>query len=649
MADPAAGGARQRPGFRSDINGLRAVAVLSVIAFHFRTGLLPGGFSGVDVFFVISGYLMTGIITQRIDAGTFSLGNFYLDRARRIVPALAVLILAVIVCGWFVTLPTEYLALGKHAAASALFVSNMMYWREAGYFDATADAKWLLHTWSLSVEWQFYVLFPLLVMLFCRFVGRARLWIGLAGGAAISFAVMCWLAVYAPTAAFFLLPPRAWEMLLGGIVYLAPALSGRPARLAQIAGLVAIIASARFASQAAWPGLPTLLPTLGAALVILAGKRDSILTGNPVLKRIGLVSYSLYLWHWPVVVLLALYGMLDDWRYIALGIAVSYLMAELSYRHVEPLAARLRAARVAPGARFTQDWRWHGLFLAISVSVAAAGAAVWLKRGVPSRFPAAVIQVEADATPGGPYSARCFSISGPVSTPCVIGPARGPVAGTLLGDSHAEASASAVVAALGGSRRLAFNAYAACPPLLDARITNPESRCAEYIARYLEPQTRPRRTPVVLIARWSGYVGNDQIRIGQSEAAPDVAALAGAIKRTSCALAAGGPTYLLLPTPEFPFNVAPTLQRALWADENAAEITQPLAEHLAKNRQLIAAFHAAERECGVHLLDPLPILCPAGTCTGSRDHRAIIRDTDHISEHGNKLLVPLFRSVVWAN
>ena len=160
----------QNNSFRQDINGLRAIAVIAVVLFHFNASWMPGGFAGVDVFFVISGFLMTGIIFRGIEQENFSILKFYVARANRIIPALAVLCLVLLVFGWFYLTPLDYKALGKHAASSVAFLSNIIYWRESGYFDAASHEKWLLHTWSLSVEWQFYILYPLVLVAMRKFM-----------------------------------------------------------------------------------------------------------------------------------------------------------------------------------------------------------------------------------------------------------------------------------------------------------------------------------------------------------------------------------------------------------------------------------------------------------------------------------------------
>lgn len=208
--------------FRLDINALRAIAVSSVVLYHFNSALLPGGFAGVDVFFVISGFLMTRIIFTRYSENRFSFGEFYISRAKRIIPALSVMLLVTLVAGFFTLSPFEFKTLGKHTLKSALFISNHAYLKEAGYFDTSSMDKWLLHTWSLSVEWQFYLIYPLIIVgLLKTFkyetVKNSIIFIFL-----VSFIYSIYTAYNFPDSAYYLLSSRTWEMLLGGIAYLYP-------------------------------------------------------------------------------------------------------------------------------------------------------------------------------------------------------------------------------------------------------------------------------------------------------------------------------------------------------------------------------------------------------------------------------------------
>lgn len=206
--------------FRKDINGLRAVAVIAVVLFHFNNEWLPGGFAGVDVFFVISGYLMTKIIFEGVENGTFSILAFYSSRAKRIIPALAVCCLVLVLFGWFFLSVIDYEVLSKHVLSSITFLSNIVYATEQGYFDSSSHEKWLLHTWSLSVEWQFYLLFPIFVYFLLKIMSYGKARIAVLITTAFSFLISAIATDIWPSYSYFLLPTRAWEMLVGGIAYL---------------------------------------------------------------------------------------------------------------------------------------------------------------------------------------------------------------------------------------------------------------------------------------------------------------------------------------------------------------------------------------------------------------------------------------------
>ena len=637
---PAAGG------FRGDINGLRTVAVMSVLAFHFAPGFAPGGFVGVDVFFVISGYLMTGIIVGRLTRGTFSLWDFYLARAQRIIPALAAVVAAVLIGGAIFLLPSEFLVVGKHAAGSVTFASNILYWMESGYFDAGAENKWLLHTWSLSVEWQFYLIYPLVMMAVAKVVPHRWFPPLVALAALASFALMLHLSVTSPRSGFFLLPPRIWEMLAGGLIYLLPPLAGIRARMAQIAGLALVFLSVATAQAQAWPDATTLLPVIGTALVILASLRHSRITGNAVVSWIGLRSYSIYLWHWPLAVMLARSDHVGDPAYILAGIAASLVLGHFSWRFLERV---LQADKGKPHIHLSPHvvkLKAHAI-PAVLVGVAAvAGAAVWALRGLPQRFPAEIARIAQDAAPN-PYGPGCFSVVKGVPEPCIVGPHKDRALVTLLGDSHADAEVSALVAVLPSDARggVAFNAYASCAPLLGARSSDPENKCEAFNARFLAAQTRSRTTPLILVAYWNGYFERPSI-LFPGDTKPSADAFAAQFVATACALTKAGPTYAVMPTPQFPVRVAEDLQQRVIRGGKVEDRSVPLAGHLRRSARAIAMLKTAERKCSLRLLDPLPYLCEGGKCPASIDRRPLYYDKHHLSEYGNKRLAPLFRPVI---
>ena len=268
----------QSMGFRSDINFLRAIAVVLVVVFHFSNVALPGGFVGVDIFFAISGYLMTGIIFSQIQKQRFSLLSFYLARAKRIIPALSVMVLSVLVYAWFYLFDVEFIKLLKHAFSSLLFYSNVVYWQEAGYFSASAHQNWLLHTWSLSVEWQFYMVYPIILLLLTKVIGLRWTKLLIILGAIASFAASVYASNIWPDPAYFSLPTRAWQMMVGGIAFLYPVTFNTSSqRAVSLLGLAIMLISAAWVSpEMNWPAWPSALPILGAYLFLIADASKSL-------------------------------------------------------------------------------------------------------------------------------------------------------------------------------------------------------------------------------------------------------------------------------------------------------------------------------------------------------------------------------------
>ncbi len=346
------------PAYRPDIDGLRAVAVLSVVLYHAGVPFLPGGFVGVDIFFVISGYLITRIIAREIAEKRFSIVTFYERRTRRIFPALFVMLAVSFVAASMIALPAEFKEFGDSLTAATFFVSNIYFWQTADYFGGPAHLKPLLHTWSLAVEEQFYIVFPLLLLALTRWA-RGHLFRVLVAVTALSFAASLWAVAAKPNAAFYLLPTRFWELMAGALVALGavPAISDhRWANVFAATGLVLIACAVLFFSSAtAFPGAAALLPVLGAALVIHAGTttQDTVaarlLSMRPMVF-VGLLSYSLYLWHWPVLAFARMArGEMLAPSETALLVAVSFVLAVLSWRFVEkPFRERRIAAKRVP-------------------------------------------------------------------------------------------------------------------------------------------------------------------------------------------------------------------------------------------------------------------------------------------------------------
>jgi peptidoglycan/LPS O-acetylase OafA/YrhL len=391
---PLRGGAPEIP-YRADIDGLRATAVLSVIGFHANQSLIPGGFVGVDIFFVISGFLISSLILNRLKDDTFSFLEFYGRRIRRLFPALTIVLLTTLILGWFTLFPAEYAALGKNTLAGAAFVANIQTYSEIGYFDAPAATKPLLHLWSLGVEEQFYFIFPALLLLANRYrtVTPSFALLGI-----LSFGLNIALVRSYPAFTFYLPLTRFWEFVAGGLLALCTS-SDRPAGPSSVAALVKsrrdiiavagttlIIAGISFTRAESFPGWLALLPVIGTVFLIGAGPQAWInrtILANPGLGFIGLISYPLYLWHWPLLVIgrtvMGVYNNEHVRTTTIVAVLLTFVLSWLTYRFIEvPIRTRksaITARAIIAGCSFSL------------VAVAFLGFAVLLGNGLPSRYP----------------------------------------------------------------------------------------------------------------------------------------------------------------------------------------------------------------------------------------------------------------------
>jgi peptidoglycan/LPS O-acetylase OafA/YrhL len=363
--------------YRPEVDGLRALAVLPVILFHADLRPFAGGYVGVDVFFVISGYLITSLIVAQMQAGEFTLAGFYERRIRRILPALFLVMVACLPFAWLWMVPSDLKEFCRSLIAVVVFASNLLFWREGGYFDSPGALKPLLHTWTLAVEEQYYVLFPLLLMGLWR-LGRLRLAAVFAALGLGSFAVAQWAVALHPKAAFYLLPTRGWELLLGalsapfftGAAIVAP--RGTTRALREIGGFLglALIAAAVFSfdSDLPYPGVYALVPTLGTVLVILCASEHTLagrFLSSSALVGLGLISYSAYLWHQPIFAFARLRAHGDlpmPWLLSAAAVA----LACVSWRFVEkPYRDR---GRIARSTVFMMAGALSGLLLLIGLA-----------------------------------------------------------------------------------------------------------------------------------------------------------------------------------------------------------------------------------------------------------------------------------------
>lgn len=369
--------------FRYDINGLRAYAVILVVLFHFQILGFSAGFIGVDIFFVISGYLMTKIIIDQILQNKFSIIKFYLARAVRILPALLVLTTAVAAVSWFILIPEEYKNYGKHAASSITFLSNILYWRESSdYFSAAAHDKILLHTWSLSVEWQFYIILPIILVGIGKIKkSRSILNLAVLVGFVVSLVLSYKVSQTSQTTAFYMIPTRAWEMLAGGLVYSyfsQISLSNIVKKGIEILGFLLILISLIiFETDTLWPSINALLPVLGSMLILTANNNDSIFTQSKIFQWAGNTSYSIYLWHWPIVFYIGYLGLQQNTLVIILGIILSLILGWLGYKFIEtPTRKYLSKISVLKS---------YSILILITAILTAVFALIFIKNGIPER------------------------------------------------------------------------------------------------------------------------------------------------------------------------------------------------------------------------------------------------------------------------
>lgn len=488
---------------RADIDGLRALAILPILLLHAGVTGVRGGFVGVDIFFVISGYLITAIMTRDMAAGRFSLVRFYQRRAVRLVPALLVMMTATLAVGAATLLPHPLRDLGRSAVAAALFVSNIHFYLTTDYFNAAADAKPLVHSWSLAVEEQFYLVYPFLLLAVRGWPRRrVRLLLGAIALASLGFGA--WASLVAPAAAFYLLPARAWELALGGLVALGalPPVAHRWRHGLCLAALALILASV-VAISPRWPfPVPfALAPAIGAAVLLAYGATgpSARLLALPPLRAIGLISYSLYLWHRPVIAFWQMrFGTEITGRDSAVLILLCLTLALASYRLVErPAARRWREG----DARRTLAGAMAGLLAMAAVGGGLAAMADRV-RPLPPRLALAAEYLGWDATEAGRRqfgTDRCFTLptGRPFDPHCLRGrPGRPAI--MLMGDSHAAHFAQALHALRPGASILQATA-AGCRPLIGGGGLR---SCRGVMAQAFGQIDRAPPQWVILSARW---------------------------------------------------------------------------------------------------------------------------------------------------
>lgn len=645
--------------FREDINGLRAWAVLAVVFYHLPFAYqLPGGFAGVDIFFVISGFLMTSIILGGNQNGNFSLAKFYMSRVRRILPALLFLVVVLLIMGWFWLTTPDYKNLSEEAAAALAFVSNIHYWDNAGYFDSSATEKWLLHTWTLSVEAQFYFLYPLLLLAIKRLTtSQKMLWTVVFITFLASLLLNIIVVHFYPIPTFFLLPSRGWELLAGGLVYLTPRIWPGVDRyqdkkiLFYFAWALILASLLLLDEDLLWPGYWAVIPVLGSALIIFVNRPQSIFTRNAIFQWLGDRSYSLYLWHWPAIVLLFFMSVEDSNIAIALALLVSVLMAHFSYLVIET-----PTRKIFSGLPLKKE-----VSVIFAVTIVLIMLAVYLTNNpVAGRINPQIDEIAAQANNKNPMECRKIDAFNTEMPSCIHGDSD-TIGAIVVGDSHATAQVTGIAEAADKyGYSIAHYYHDSCPTLSGVMLADwlrnyPNDKCANFV-KWIEAELEqyPKQIPMIIINRFSFMFGSSIDKkpavyfdkVYQRNDTPDFhEEISNAMVETYCSFSAERPVFVLKPTPEQNHEVAKAASRELIFYDEMSEYAITREDYYEKNRTVLKALQRSYGMCDVTILDPIPYLCENGVCPGIINGLPITSDEDHFNEYGNKLLVPLFEQV----
>ncbi len=643
--------------YRPDIDGLRALAVLGVILFHAGVPGFGGGYVGVDVFFVISGYLISGIVIRAIERGTFTLRDFYSRRINRIFPALIIVLAATLALGWYLLFRHEFFGLGKHVTAGAGFFSNFALLRETGYFDIAAEKKPLLHLWSLAIEEQFYLFWPLLLAVSWKIRPRFG-WLAFGVGvASLGLALVLSFGIHAQSSFYFPLT-RLWELIAGFVLlYLElpprsdaayqarvpwlPKSSLSADTVANVKGWLGIgliVASiALLDNKMPWPSPLTIAPVLGAALVISAGEKswvNSNLFAHPLAVWIGLISYPLYLWHWPLLAYVRLVQPINTSALLLFAaVAVSFVLAYGTYRLVEyPI-------RSEPHGRGRRALKLFGVMMVVAV----VGAFVWQGRINPRLDTPKIRSAEA-AIADWTYPGGGFGMDGEIRPWTIPGNPRDTV--IFAGDSHMEQywpRAEHLVKSSGGTLPTTiFLTAGGCPMLPNTRRTDSKP-CDKFYERALAQARGPSVRAVVIGSYWEQVFrreilareadkSNRPLSINDpaadstfSEFSSDIADL----------VAAGKRVYVLL---SIPISLNSEFDPSFWLPDRLHPIRDTLirpsvsrAEFVARVAPVLNRVRKSAKEGGATVLDPVEYLCTADACPKADSAgNPLYKDSNHL-------------------
>jgi len=646
--------------YRAEIDGLRAVAILPVVLFHADYDIFSGGYVGVDIFFVISGYLITSILVRQLDAGSFHFADFWERRARRILPAATVVMFVTLVAGWFILLPDDLESLGLSAGFQACFSSNIYFWRDSGYFSPAVETKPLLHTWSLAVEEQFYFIFPVLLFVLSKFLKTWRTWC-IAALIVASFALSVVGSFNCPVACFYLLPMRGWELLIGSALVFMPSTQFRVRNeLVSILGAVAICyAILSFDQNTRFPGVAALLPCLGTAAIIWSNgsrlTRVGIFLSWRPFVAIGLISYSLYLWHWPLFVYAKYLSLGQLPHIVRLAVIVSSTaVAWLSWKYIETPFRRkiVFAHRSAIGVAS----------VAAILLLLGIGLMFQYGQGFPSRISQDALRYSQVRIPESmlPIATNYEAETHAGITLLKLGNDSTDKEPAFLvwGDSHATAVAPIInrlADELSMSGWLATR-NATVPIIGTFRHASP-TQTQQDVVRFNDSiihLVKDRHIKhVLLVARWAVYVcgqedGRMDTLISDSQliakSPEDSRIVFGRqLYQTVRALQREGATvWILKQVPAFNFDVPSRLANVVRYHGDSSSVGILLSKHQQRQSTVDSIIEEIENQ-NVFVLDPTNIFCTDGhLCRSELAGYALYSDGDHVSNYGAMQMRPVF-------
>lgn len=611
------------------IDGLRALAVLSVILFHGFPQFFPGGFIGVDIFFVISGYLITQIIVSQISSNQFSFIEFYSRRIRRIFPALILVFIAVYALGWFVMLPGEFMQLGKHIAAGAGFISNWVYWLEAGYFDEMAELKPLLNLWSLGVEEQFYIFWPCIILILMKSkLGLHKVLIGLA---LASFLLNILFVKNYQSATFYLPFARTWELGLGGLIatnYFHFDRLGLNKNLLSALGLCGVIIPIfTLSAQSVFPGWAVVSPVLGTALLLYTTQSEVLVSKALAMRwpvSLGLISYPLYLWHWPALS----FGRLIKGGDLTLFetsflLLVSIFLAYVTYVLLEKRIRNLGAKTVITlcilmtGIGF-QGWNtFHreGLEYRLTKNIQIPleqkqDFVKWEKKGM---FPTG------NCEPGFIYPEAYICAQSNESKEADI---------VVIGDSHAFSAYWGIAKSYGDQHVVRLVGEGACLPFIDGARFGQYSSCENTINKQIEWIAKNSKIKTVFIFHRNRLISSSEDREDFQLSAK---------KTFDQLLATGKRVIYVYSVPELNFEPRLCVGELPLGRSNPVDRCSYLLQR-ELNRQSSyrdAIDMVLKKYPAIGVYDPAVFLCPEGQCNAVLKNRVMFTDSNHLSESGS--------------